>query len=87
MRVSLSDLPVNEVKSLIDLQHHVNVQHADIKLRDIDKGWTVAKVCTKSMKIPSGLINMNIDKIWGVKSHQRMTQVMLSLFLPMGRFM
>jgi hypothetical protein len=31
MRVSLSDLPVNEVKSLIDLQHHVNVQHADVK--------------------------------------------------------
>jgi ubiquitin C len=63
MRVSLSDLPVNEVKSLIDLQHHVNVQHADIKLRDIDKGWTVATVCTKRMKIPSGAIN--IDKYLG----------------------
>jgi ubiquitin C len=61
--VSLSDLPVIEVKSLIDLQHHVNVQHADVKCRKIDKGWTVAKVCSKRMKVPSGAIN--IDKYLG----------------------
>jgi ubiquitin len=60
MIVSLSDLPVIEVKSLIDLQHHINVQHADVKCRKIDKGWTVAKVCSKRMKVPSGAIN--IDK-------------------------
>ena len=28
--------------------------------RKIDKGWTVAKVCSKRMKVPSGAIN--IDK-------------------------
>ena len=58
MRVSLSDLPVNKVQSqsLIDLQHHMNEQHDNATLRK----WTVAKVCSKRMKVPSGLINIDI---------------------------
>ena len=54
MRVSLSDLPVNEVQSLIDLQHHMNEQHEHDNATLCK--WTVDKVCSKRMKVPSGLM-------------------------------
>jgi ubiquitin C len=61
--ISLSSFPVNEVKSLSELKSLIDFS----KLPGIDEGWTVVEVCSRRMKIPSGLINF--DKYLGrVKS-------------------
>jgi ubiquitin C len=53
MIISLSNLPVNEVKSLSEVKSLIDFE----KHRKIDGGWTITKVCSKRMKVPSGLIN------------------------------
>jgi hypothetical protein len=61
MIVSLSNLPVNEVKSLSEVKSLIDFE----KHRKIDKEWAVAKIYSKRMKVPSGLISFHDKWLWG----------------------
>jgi ubiquitin len=61
MIVSLSNLPVNEVTSLSEVKSLIDFA----KHRKIDEEWAVAKVYSKRMKVPSGLIDVYDKLLWG----------------------